>query len=135
GRADVPPALHGPLEPEALHALHGAVERDPRHHLRVRERPARAPDLPDALVVLSPRGFDELDQRAFDAPGVLVDLDSETARKVERVRDRAQHVELDLAGRGIADADGVTALVARQPRHLPLRHEPLAGNAVEDLRL
>ena len=44
-----------PVEPEALDVLDRAVERHPRHHLRVGEVPPRAAHLPDALVRLASR--------------------------------------------------------------------------------
>src|SRR5262245_59871849 len=73
--ADVSPALDGAVEPEALHRFDGTIERDPRHHLRVRERPARTANLPDALIGFLPRGLDEFDQRGLEAPRVLVGLE------------------------------------------------------------
>ena len=39
-----------------------AVERHPRHHLRMREVPVRAADLPDARIGLAPRLLQELEQ-------------------------------------------------------------------------
>ena len=49
------PASTGPSSPKRSTALTAAVERDPGHHLRVGEVPARAAHLPDALVGLVPR--------------------------------------------------------------------------------
>ena len=48
----VAPPVERPVEVELLGALHGAVERDPRHHLRMREVLRRAAHLPDSLVGL-----------------------------------------------------------------------------------
>ena len=59
--------VDGPVEPEPLDRLDRAVERDPGHHLRVGEVPARAAHLPDALVGLVPGRLEELEQRALRA--------------------------------------------------------------------
>ena len=50
-------------------------------------------------------------------------------------RHLAIDVELELLGRGVADAHRVRALVARQPGHLPLGQPPLAAEPVHDLHL
>jgi len=67
--ADLAPALDGAVMSEPLDGLDPAVERDPRHDLRMREVPARASDLPDAFVRSIPGRFDETNERALHAPG------------------------------------------------------------------
>ena len=61
--------------------------------------------------------------------------DAAAPRLMQRVHHLAEHVELQLAVGGIADAHRRGAFVARQPRHLPLGQPPLAGDAVHDLHL
>ena len=57
------PAVDRARAGRALGRLDGAVERDPRQHLRVREVAARPAHLPDALVGLVPGALEELEQR------------------------------------------------------------------------
>src|SRR6266545_2670658 len=52
--AHATPAVGVSLETLLLHRAHGAVERDPGHHLRVDEVALLAADLPDAVVGLAP---------------------------------------------------------------------------------
>jgi hypothetical protein len=52
-----------------------------------------------------------------------------------RVQDLAVHVELPLAGRGVADSDGTRVLVPRKPIQLVLGEPPLAAQAVHDLEV
>ena len=66
--AELAPALDRPVAPVLLDAPHGAVERDPRHHLRVREVTARAAHLPDPLVGLAPAVLEPLEQLPRAAP-------------------------------------------------------------------
>ena len=51
--AERAPAVDRPVEAELLVVAHGAVERHPRHHLRVREVPQRPAHLPDPGVRLA----------------------------------------------------------------------------------
>ena len=55
GRA---PPVGRAVPAEALDGLNAAVERDPSHHLRVCEVPARAAYFPDAFVGLLPGVFE-----------------------------------------------------------------------------
>jgi hypothetical protein len=45
--AQAAPAVDGAAQTESLDRLDGAVERDPSHHLQVREVTARAAHFPD----------------------------------------------------------------------------------------
>ena len=56
----------------------------------------------------------------LEAPTVGVWRKPAAARLVQRVHQLAEHVELELAERRIADPHRRRVLVARQPRHLPL---------------
>ena len=73
---------------------HRAVERHPRHHLRVHEVAAIAAHLPDALVGLAPARLEELEDGALQRPRVRVLLDargsaSGAASRAPRRRRRA----------------------------------------------
>jgi len=87
----------------------------------MREQSSRSAYLPDPFVGLLPRRLDELDHRPLDPPGVLVRLQPDPPRVVQRVGHFPVDVELKLGARGIADADRRRMLVAREPRELPLR--------------
>ena len=50
---------------------------------------------------------------------------------MRRVHELAIDVDLQLRERGVADAHGAAALVARQPGQLELRQPALAGDAVD----
>ena len=117
--------------------LHRPVERDPRHHLRVREVPARPAHLPDALVGLAPAVLEEVDDRLRRCP--RTSGSSVAARacgsRCSVSSDLAVHVELELRRRGVADPHRRGALVAGQPVELELGEPPLAGRAVHDLQV
>ena len=68
-------------------------------------------------------------------PGVFVGVQSLAAGELQGVHHLADHVELELRGSGVADADRPAALVARQPGDLPFGNAAFAGQAVEDLDL
>src|SRR4029077_13227775 len=97
---------------ELLDRFHRAVDRDPRHHLRMGEMAPRPAHFPEALVGLAPDLFQVLEQRALHVPGGLVGGDAELARLVERIHQLAVDVELQLRRRGIADAQRRRALPA-----------------------
>ena len=107
------PALHRPVQRVLLDRAHGAVERDPRHDLRVDEVPPLAADLPDALVRLAPDLREVVEEDLLQVPRVLQELEPMRARLVQRVDHLPEHVDLQLLARGVADADGGGAFVAR----------------------
>ena len=126
----------GPSSPNCSTPCIAAVERDPGHHLRVGEVPARAAHLPDALVGLVPApSTSSSSSTCWSAQPRIVRRDAVRARLVQRVDDLAVDVELELLGGGVADAHRPRALVAGQPVDLPLGQPPLARDAVHDLQL
>jgi hypothetical protein len=54
-RTNLAPAIDRTIQLITLDGLHGAIERDPRHDLRMGEMTARTTDLPDAFIRLTPR--------------------------------------------------------------------------------
>src|SRR5919204_1472941 len=127
------PPVDRPAAAEALDRLHAAVERDPRHHLRVREVAPRPAHLPDALVRLLP-GMLEVPQEApLERPGLLGGREIVGSTLVQRVQDLAVDVELELLHRGVPDPDRLRALIAREPGQLEIGEAPLARDAVHDL--
>jgi hypothetical protein len=52
---DFAPAVDRSVPAEPFHRLHAAIERDPRHHLRVGEMAARPAHFPDPFIRLLPR--------------------------------------------------------------------------------
>ena len=75
------------------------------------------------------------EQRALEGPVLLAQVDAAPARLVQRVHHLAEHVELQLAVRGVADPHRPRRLVAGQPGDLAFGEPPLAGQAVHDLQL
>ena len=124
----------GPVRPCSSTIRIAAVERDPRHHLRVGEVASRAAHLPDPLVGLAPDVLEAVEQAAAERPGVVQRREPAGARLVQRVEDLAVDVELELRARRVADADGPRPLVALEPRELELRDPPLSGEPVQRLR-
>src|SRR5205085_3089047 len=80
----LPPPVDGAVAPEALARLHAPVERDPRHHLRVREVTARPAYLPDSLVRLLPDLLEVREHAALQRPGLARDAELVDAALVER---------------------------------------------------
>jgi hypothetical protein len=79
------------------------------------EVPPRAADLPQALVGLVPAALEEVHQLADDGPGVVVGCQPMLADLVEAAEDLAVDVELELAGRAVADPHRPGAFVAGKP--------------------
>ena len=129
----VPPSGRVTFEPEVLDRLDGAIESDPRHHLGVGELGPLAPHLPDALVGMLPVAFEPFHHGLLDAPRVLVRLHPAESGLVHGVHDLAEHVELDLVGRPVADPDRCGSFETAEPRKLELGKATFAGEAVHDL--
>ena len=130
------PAVERPIEMTLLGAVDGAIERDPGHDLGMGEVLRRAAHFPDARDPgCCQTRFEMLDERALELPGVVALGHVAAARLVQGVHHLAEDVELELPVRGVADAHGTRALVAGQPRHLPLEQPALAAEAVHDLHL
>jgi hypothetical protein len=88
-----------------LSGLDGAIHRDSRHHLRVREMLSRIADLPYPFVRFGPYGGDVVGERALNGSRRLGRRQPGNARVMQCIRHFAVHIELMLAGRGIADAN------------------------------
>src|SRR5207237_10714785 len=99
--ANIAPFLDSALSSVELGEPHGAVERDPRHHLRVREVLRVAADLPDALVGLLPAVDDGARDTAEELPERLVDLAAVLPVDPDRVEELAEDVELELPLRAL----------------------------------
>jgi len=97
--------------------------------------PAPAAQLPNSLVRLGPDALEIREERLLQGPAGFARGDPVASRLVQRVHHLAEHVELQLTMRGIADAHRRGAFISGQPRHLPLGQAPLAGNAIHDLQL
>ena len=124
-----------PVAAELLDRLDGAVERHPRHHLRVGEVAPRPAYLPDPLVRLAPAPLEVREQHALQRPGLVVGRDVAPPGLVEGVHHLAVDVELELVAGAVADPDRLRPLVAGQPGQLELGQPPLAGRAVHDLEV
>ena len=131
--ADLRPAVQRRLQPEPLGDSYGAVEDDPRHHLRVRVVPLRPAGLPDPVVGTAPDRLDVLHDRAPARPQAPLDLAEALGADVHDGGDLSVDVQLELLGGGIPDPDGARPLIAREVRELELGQAPLAADAVHDL--
>src|SRR5829696_9947681 len=124
--AEPPPAVEVSGHPELLGGTDGAVDRDPRHDLRMDEMATIASNLPDAFIRALPGLLDEAQQRALQPPGMLVGLEPGFASLQERIHQLPVDVELELLRRRVADPHRGAAFVSRQPIELELREPPLA---------
>src|ERR1700684_3529722 len=115
---DSAPALERSLETEFLDRAHRAVERDPRHHLRMREVAPAASYFPDALVRLAPDFLEVQKEGGFQRPGRVVRREAGAARDVKGVEHFTVDIELELSNGAVADSDRSRAFVAGQPWYL-----------------
>lgn len=129
------PSLDRPDAAVLLDGFDGAVERDPRHHLRVREMTAWTADFPDAFVGLIPTTLERLANRALERPARTFGRDALSPRLVERVEHLAVNVELQLRERGVPDPHRSRVLVSGQPVDRPLVEATIAFDAVHRLQL
>jgi hypothetical protein len=72
----------------------------------------RSAGFPDAAVGLTPDRLDVVDDRAPTRPEALLDPADDRRAEERDAEDLAVDVELELFGRGVADADRFRALVA-----------------------
>src|SRR6185503_6823550 len=86
------PAIDRSVEPEFLDRSNRAIERDPRHHLRMGEVARAAPHFPDPLVGLPPDGFEMQEEAAFQSPGRIAGGESGAARDIKGV----EHLAIDV---------------------------------------
>ena len=115
-------ARRSPGRPNISALLMRAIERDPGHHLRIGEvlrrgrapprcrRPARARSSPDARAA-----------RICTPSRIRSPARPPRRRLMQRVHHLAEHVELQLAVRRVADAHRLRVLVAGQPAAPPIR--------------
>src|SRR5919197_64707 len=129
-RAHAAPAVDRAGAAEALDGLHAAVERDPGHHLRVREVAARPAHLPDSFVGLLPRVLEVAEEEPPERPPLLGGLQVVDPSLMKGVHDLAVDVELELLHGGVPDPHRLRALVTGKPGQLELGEAPLARDAV-----
>ena len=91
--------------------------------------------LPDAVVGVAPVLAEPLDRATRRPQRLVCRGHAEVAGTVDRIRELAVHVELQLPGRRVPDPDGGRALVAREPLELVLVEAALARDAVHDLQV
>ena len=94
----------GPFRPNCSTASTARSNADPGHHLGVHEVPRVAAHLPQPLVRVVPVALELVEQRPAAAPRrCRAALRPDVPVEVQRVEHLAVHVELELAGRGVAD--------------------------------
>ena len=137
--ADSPQALERAVAARLLadlfEDLDRAVERDPRHHLRMGEMLLRPANFPDPLIGQRPDPRQMPEKGAADRDAALHGRQTVQLGVVQGVEDFAIDIELRLLDGGIADAHRARALVTRQPGDLPFRQPPLAAEPIHDLQL
>src|SRR6185503_20672293 len=69
--ANLAPSVDGSLELEPFAALDAAVESDPAHDPRMRERTSGPARFPDPVVGLLPRALELAQQRLLQCPGFV----------------------------------------------------------------
>src|SRR5205085_6838170 len=94
-----------------------------------------AAHLPDAGVRFFPALGGGVDQADEEAPVVVVGRAAHLVPLPRQVEQIAEHVELQLLGGGVADADGRRPLVPLELRELELDEATLAARAVHDLQV
>src|SRR5215813_5693481 len=94
--AHTPPAFDGTLAPEFLAEANGAIESQPRHHLRVGEVAGWTAHFPDAGVGFAPTVLEPPEHLEGKGPGVVIGRSPPSACLVHGIQDLAVHVELEL---------------------------------------
>jgi hypothetical protein len=74
-----------------------------------------------------------LQDRAFDRPAHLVQLELCHARLMQRVDQLSINIELQLRMCGVADAHGLCSLITVEPAGLPFKQSALTPYTVHDL--
>ncbi len=129
-------ALGGPARTVAADRAvqpHRTVERDPAVELGDDVVPLALAPLPDARVGLPPLPRRAVGQLAQERAGELVRRAERVAQHPGAVEHVAEHVELLLAPRRVADAHRGRAAMAGEVRELVLVQGALALDAEEDL--
>ena len=99
----------------------------------MQEVPGFAPDLPDALVGVSPAGGCTIRERDEEAALLLRDLAEVATYAMDCVEEFAVHVDLCLRPGAVADADRAAVSPAFQPGQLSLREVAFAADPEHDL--
>ena len=133
--AKVAPPGNGALQLGGFNRPNTAVQRHPRHDLRMCEVLRPAARFPDALVGTIPDSFQVFQHRSLKGPIRCPRLEPATVGLIQRVAHFTEHVELQLLVRRVADADRGRTLVSRQPGNLVFRQAALAGKAIHDVKL
>ena len=92
----------------------------PGHDLGEGEVAGRSPHLPQPVVRLAPGVFEVVQHALLHGPGLAALRDTAEPRLVKHAHHLAVDVELDLAGRGVADPDGFRALRSRAASPPPI---------------
>ena len=79
-----------------------------------------ASDFPNSIIWLVPDRFQMFDQRTFKSPTRVICRKTGAPRHIKGIKDFSVNIELDLAGRRIADPYRSRLLIARKPRHFVL---------------
>src|SRR5262245_37854686 len=109
-----PPRRHRAGEAQLLGEAGGAVQRHLAQPRRVREDPALAADLPDALVGKAPGVHGKVRQAREPGPEVLVEPSASADPLVRAVEHLAVDVVLALVGGAVSPAHRGRAPVALQ---------------------
>ena len=125
--------LDGAIEIELFDRLDRAIDRDPRHDLRMGEMAARSAHLPDTFIGLIPGRLQVVHELLLERPCIVLFRHAMLARYMHGVHHLAIHVELELFVSGVADAHRPAIGIARQPRHFTLGQTTFAGESVHDL--
>ena len=104
------PAFDGRVGVGVFECPYRAVERDPRHYLRMYKVPKRSAHLPDAVVGLTPDLLEPFQQNEADA--ARRHAMSKFIRRplfmgeglIERIKNFAEDIELELFRSSITDA-------------------------------
>src|SRR3984893_5212692 len=129
------PPLQRCLKFEPLSVAHRAIQGHPRHDFGKRELATSASHFPDALVRHLPDILQMLNQRLLLCPGRGDRSEKVISHLIGGTDQLPEDVELQLSGRGVADANRGCAMIAWQPRHVPFLQLSFARKAIHDLDL
>ena len=99
------------------------------------ELPARASNLPDAVVGVAPMLLEPSDHPSGGVESFGRRRHAELTGAVDRVGELSVHVELQLSRGGVPDPYGGGALVPREPLELVLVEATFSRDAVHDLQV
>src|SRR5205823_196530 len=122
---DGAPAASGRTPHRIVRELDGALDRRPAQGLRVDEVLRLVAPLPDAAVRLRPALAGHIHEVDDEAPQVVVGRVAARVPAPREVEQLAVGVELELTGRGVADAHRARPAPAVRPVQLLLGQPPL----------